>query len=162
MSQLLEYVQIVTWFDHDFLCKSNIIYYKIQILNSQTIYEMSLCVEWHPKCYRSGIQVTFELYGHFRGLQVLYFKSDYIYSVLFYSGDLKAPWELWNPLSKVVQGKFHGTGRHSKCNNLQDRANSHRSWAWSILLMLTSQVYVDTIIQDVIISVLTWLKYSEL
>ena len=39
----------------------------------------------------------------------------------------KLPGELWNPLSKELPGKFHGSGRHSKCNCLSDRANFHRS-----------------------------------
>ena len=39
--------------------------------------------------------------------------------VLSYSVDFKAPWELWNPLSKAVPRKFHGFGGHSKCNRLQ-------------------------------------------
>ena len=47
--------------------------------------------------------------------------------------DFKAPQELWNPLSKAVPGKFHGSGGHSKCNCLQDRANFHRSQAWQIV-----------------------------
>ena len=37
------------------------------------------------------------------------------------------PRELWNPLSKAVHGKFHGSGEHKKRNFLQDRANFHRS-----------------------------------
>ena len=49
--------------------------------------------------------------------------------MLSYSVDFKAPWELWNPLSKAVPGNFHWSGRHSKCNCLQDRANFHRSQA---------------------------------
>ena len=35
--------------------------------------------------------------------------------------------ELWNPLSKAVPDKFHGSGGHNKHNCLQYRANFHRS-----------------------------------
>ena len=43
--------------------------------------------------------------------------------MLSYSVDSKAPQELWNPLSKAVPGKFHGSGRHSQCICAQDWAN---------------------------------------
>ena len=55
--------------------------------------------------------------------------------MLSYSVDFKAPHELWNPLSKAVPNKFHGSGAQSKCNCLQDQANSHRSQAWQIVLI---------------------------
>ena len=51
--------------------------------------------------------------------------------------DFKAPQELWNPLSKAVLGKLHGSGGHSKCNFSQDQANFYSSWAWQIALVLT-------------------------
>ena len=35
--------------------------------------------------------------------------------------DFKAPRELWNPPSKAVPGKIHGSGGHSKCSCLQDQ-----------------------------------------
>ena len=34
------------------------------------------------------------------------------------------------PGCKAVFDKFHGSGRQSKFNCLQDQANFHRSWAW--------------------------------
>ena len=51
--------------------------------------------------------------------------------------DFQAPQELWNPLSKAVPGKFHGSGGHHKCNCFQDQTNFHRSRAWQIVLILT-------------------------
>ena len=42
-----------------------------------------------------------------------------------------------NSLSKAVPGEFHGSGRHSKCNCLPDRANFHKSQAWQIVMFLT-------------------------
>ena len=50
------------------------------------------------------------------------------------SVDFKAPQELWNPLRKAVPAKFDGSGMHSK-NCLHDWSNSHRSWAWQIVLL---------------------------
>ena len=50
----------------------------------------------------------------------------------------KASWELWNPLSKSVPSKFHGSGRHSKHSCLQEWANFHRSWAWQIVLIFST------------------------
>ena len=47
--------------------------------------------------------------------------------VLSYSMDFKGPRELWNPLSKVVPGKFHGSGGQSTHRCLQDRAFFDRS-----------------------------------
>ena len=39
--------------------------------------------------------------------------------------------------------KFHGSGGHSKCKCLHDRANSHRSLAWLIVLIFnTSTIYI--------------------
>ena len=96
------------------------------------------------KIFSSDVKVSFELYGHLWSLQVLYSKLNYIYWVLSYSMDFKAPWELWNPLSKAVPGKFHGSGGHSKCNCLQDQANFHRSWAWQIVHIFNT-VQVDTV-----------------
>ena len=65
--------------------------------------------------YRCDVQVTFELYGNFRWLQS--FIPNYITFTK----------ELWNPPSKTVPGKCHGSGRHSKPNCLQHWANFHRS-----------------------------------
>ena len=39
------------------------------------------------------------------------------------------------PLSKAVPGNFHGSGKHSKQNCLQDQTNFHGSWAWQIVLI---------------------------
>ena len=36
-------------------------------------------------------KITLEFYSNFRGLQILYSKWNYIYSVLSYSVDFKAP-----------------------------------------------------------------------
>ena len=47
---------------------------------------------------------------------------------------------LWNPLSKAVPSKFYGSGRHSKCNCLQDWANFHRSQAWQIVPILNTDI----------------------
>ena len=44
-----------------------------------------------------------------------------IYQILSFSVDFEAPRELWNQLSKAVPGQFHGPGRNSKRNCLQDR-----------------------------------------
>ena len=49
--------------------------------------------------------------------------------------DFKAPGELWNPLSMAVPDKFDESGRNSKQNYLQDRANFHRSLAGKIVLI---------------------------
>ena len=51
--------------------------------------------------------------------------------------DFKASWELWNPLSKAIPGKFHWSGRHINHNFLQDQPNFHRSEAWQIIFILT-------------------------
>ena len=50
--------------------------------------------------------------------------------------DFKAPRELWNLLRKAVPDKLHGSGGHSKCNYLQDRANFHRFRAWQTVLIV--------------------------
>ena len=44
------------------------------------------------------------------------FQINYIYQVLSYSVDLKAPRELWNPLGKAVSGKYYRSGGQSKQN----------------------------------------------
>ena len=62
------------------------------------------------------------------------FQINYINLVLSYPVDLKAPRELWNPLSKAVPGKFNRYGGHSKRNCLQDRSNSQVSRTWQIIL----------------------------
>ena len=51
--------------------------------------------------------------------------------------DFKATQELWNPLSKAVPGKCHGSGRHREYKCLQDWAYFHRSQVWQIGLILT-------------------------
>ena len=58
-----------------------------------------------------------------------------------YSVDFKARRELWNPLSKAVPGKFHGSGGHSNRKCLQDRANFHRYGAWQIVLSFNT-IYI--------------------
>ena len=55
--------------------------------------------------------------------------------LLCYSVDFKALQELWNPLSKAVPGKFHGSGGHSKHKCLHA---FHGSQAWQIVLTLNS------------------------
>ena len=45
--------------------------------------------------------------------------------------DFKAPRELWNPLSKAVPGKFHGSGGHIKHNCLQ---------VWQIVLIIKASM----------------------
>ena len=47
--------------------------------------------------------------------------------------------ELWKPLSKVVPGKFHGSGEQSERNCLQDRANYHRFKSWQIVLIFNTE-----------------------
>ena len=47
--------------------------------------------------------------------------------------------ELWNPLSTAVPGKFLGSGWHSKCNCLHERANCRRSWVWQIVLIFNTE-----------------------
>ena len=42
--------------------------------------------------------------------------------MLSHSVDFKAPWELWNPLSKAVPDKFQWSGGQSKHKCLQDLA----------------------------------------
>ena len=69
-------------------------------------------------------------------------EKNNIYLVLIYSVDFKALWDIWNPLNKAIPGKFHGSGGHSKCNSLQDRANLHRSWVKQIVLILNSVNHV--------------------
>ena len=64
--------------------------------------------------------------------------------------DFKAPWELWNTLSKTIPGKFHGSGRHSKCNCLQDWADFHRSHAWQIVLIFSTALMLYCIVQKLI------------
>ena len=58
--------------------------------------------------------------------------------------DFKAPWELWNPLSKAVHGKFLRPGRHSEHNWIQYLANFHRSRAWKIVLIFNSDITSGT------------------
>ena len=51
---------------------------------------------WKEYIYRSDIQVTFELYS-FSGVYRSFIpnENNYIYQVLSYSVDFKAPWELY-------------------------------------------------------------------
>ena len=92
------------------------------------------------KIYRSYIQVTLDLYSHFRCLQVLYhvrLKYNYInLSTVLLSGFQSSLGAL--KTTKAVSGQFHGSGRHSKCNGSQDRANFHRSQAWQIVLIVNT------------------------
>ena len=67
-------------------------------------------VKIRKNIYRFNAQVTFELYSHFRCLQVLHSKWNYIYLILSDSVDFNAPWKLRNPLSKAAPCKFHGSG----------------------------------------------------
>ena len=60
------------------------------------------------------------------------------YYALSYSADFKAPWELWNPLSKAVPGTFQEYGRHSKCYCSQDQVNFRRSDTWQIVIIFNS------------------------
>ena len=83
---------------------------------------------------------TLELYDHFRCLHVLCSKYNYIHQVLSYSMDFKASQDLWDPLSKAVPGKFHGSGGHTKHDLLQDWANFHRSRAWQIVLFFNTDI----------------------
>ena len=50
--------------------------------------------------------------------------------------DFKAP----RRLSKAVPGKFNRSGRHSKHNCLQDRANSHMFPAWQFVQFLNNDI----------------------
>ena len=61
-----------------------------------------------------------------------------IYQVLPCKVDFKAPSKLWNPLTKEVTGKFHGSGGHSKYNRLQDRVKFHGSQACQIVLIFNT------------------------
>ena len=65
---------------------------------------------------------------------------NYIYQVLSYSMDFKTPWKLWNPLSKAFSSKFRGSGRHSKYNYLQDRANFPKARARQIILIFNTAI----------------------
>ena len=49
------------------------------------------------------------------------------------SVDFRAP-RLWNPVSKIVPGKLHGSGGRSNWNCLQDLANFYRFRARQIVL----------------------------
>ena len=88
---------------------------------------------------RSDVKVTFCLYGHL-DVYSSFIPNKLYLVVLLYESDFKTPCALWSPLSKVVSSKFHGSGRHSKRNCLQDRVNFHRSRAWQIVLFLTLTV----------------------
>ena len=90
--------------------------------------------------YRSNVQVTFELYNHFRCYRSCIPNKIIFTKVLSYSVDFKAPREFWNPLSKAVPNKFHRFGRHSECNCLQDQANFNRSRAWQIVLIFNTVI----------------------
>ena len=63
----------------------------------------------------------------------------HILSTVLFSG-FQSSRELWNPLSKAVPGKFHGSDGHSKCSCLQDRTNFHRSQAWQIALIFKTDM----------------------
>ena len=81
--------------------------------------------------YRPHIQVTLELYGHFRCLQVLFpNKSTFTKHCLTQSSQ--------GALSMAIPRKFYGSGSHSKCNSLQDQANFYRSWAYQIVLIFNT------------------------
>ena len=67
--------------------------------------------------------------------------------MLSYWANFKAPRELWNPLSKAVPSKFHGSVGHSKCNCLQNRANFHRSRAFQIALIFDTTISLRTRVQ---------------
>ena len=108
--------------------------------------------------YRPDIQVTFKLYGHFRCLQVLCSKWNYICCTVFF----KAPWKLWNPLRKAVYNKFHGPGGHSKCNCLKERANCHRCQAWLIVLIFNTGFFLTCAIAMLWIYLITHLKKCSL
>ena len=105
------------------------------ILNTNNIQQSMKCQKLGKTIYSSNLQVTFELYSYLRGLRVFFAKQNYIYQVLAYSVDFKATQELWNPLNKPVTGTFHGSGRCSKRNYLQDRANFNRSRTRRIVLI---------------------------
>ena len=83
--------------------------------------------------YRSYIQVTFELY------KVSYVYRSFIPNRTTFTMYCLTKWISKLPGSfqihrvKAVPGKFHGCGRHSKHNCLQERAHFHRFQAWQIV-----------------------------
>ena len=82
--------------------------------------------------YCSDVQVTFEVNVN----QDLY--RSFIPNKPTFIKPCLAQWmsKLCNPLNKVVPGQFHGSGGYSKRNCLQNQANSHKAWAWQIILIL--------------------------
>ena len=60
--------------------------------------------------------------------------------LLLYSVDFKTPRKLWNPLSKAITGKFHGSAGHSECNFLQQLTNFYMSPAWQIVIFFNTQL----------------------
>ena len=100
--------------------------------------------------YSTDVQVSFEIYGHFRYLHVLYSKKIIFTKYCLAQWISKLPPELWNPLSKAVPGKFDGSVRHSKHKCLQNQDNVHRPRAWLLsqfltLLMLNSTIYTHVV-----------------
>ena len=63
--------------------------------------------------------------------------NTHLLSTVLLSGFQSSP-GVWNPLSKAVPGKFHGSGGHSNCNCLQDRANFHWSHRWLIFQLFNT------------------------
>ena len=63
--------------------------------------------------------------------------NTHLVSTVLLSGFQSSP-GVWNPLSKAVPGKFHGSGGHNHCNCLHDRANFHRSHGWLIFQLFNT------------------------
>ena len=92
----------------------------------------------------------------------------HLLSTLWLSGFQSSHWELLNPQSKVVSGNLNGSGRHNKCNCLQDQDNFHRSWAWQIILIFETALcnnnfyynWVNLIQKYNVVFILFFFKYN--
>ena len=103
---------------------------------------------WSVNLYRASklIMHALKLYGPHTGRQNLYVTALVPYGPCEWTYNFcsKQPMNSTRTVPgcvmwlghKAVPGKFHGCGRHSKCNYLKYQAKCHRSRAWQIVLIL--------------------------
>ena len=107
----------------------------IQAVIETTVQCNNYCVHgWAVEKYLQNRRTSYFLF--LRSSEM--FKGPFIPCKITFTKYCITHQELWNPLSKAVPGKFHGSGGHSKRNCLQDRANFHRSRAWQIVLIINT------------------------
>ena len=104
--------------------------------------------------------LTFKLLLRFMVILDVY--RPFVWNKTTFIKNRLTPVDLWNPLNKAVPGKFHGSGGHSKCNSLQDRANFHRSRGWQIAPLFITALQCITITSFLVRCVLVyWVVWSR-